>query len=315
MTKHFLLLLFVTISFILSAQNTYSISGTITDTSGMPLLASTIMLMDMDTTYEDFSRTNGEGKFEFKKVKKGNHLLRATFMGTIPVTLNVSYNGSDIELGTIVMKEISTELMEVVIKAARAPIKLRGDTIEYDASTFRVPEGSSVEDLLKRLPGIQVDQNGNITSDGNNVSRVTVDGKEFFGSDPKAATKNLPAEGISKVQVFDNKSEEEEITGVEDGSSQDKTMNLELKEDFKKGAFGKVTAGAGSDDRAELKGNYNRFNDKIQFSLIGVTNNTGRNGLSWDDYQGFMGSESFSFDNEGVSHLSKINKNGHGGFP
>ena len=308
MTKQYLLLLFVTISSFLSAQNTYSISGTITDTSGVPLLASTIMLMAMDTTFEEFSRTDGEGRFEFKKVERGNHLLRATFMGSIPVTLNVSYDGSDIDVGTIEMKEISTELMEVVIKAARAPIKLRGDTIEYDASTFRVPEGSSVEDLLKRLPGIEVDQNGNISSDGNSVSKVTVDGKEFFGSDPKAATKNLPAEGISKVQVFDNKTEEEEITGVEDNSNQNKTMNLELKDDFKKGAFGKVTAGVGTEDRAELKGNYNRFNDKIQFSLIGVANNTGRNGLSWDDYQGFMGSESWSFDDEGVYGF------GNGGF-
>ena len=162
-----------------------------------------------------------------------------------------------------------------------------------------MPEGSTVEDLLKKLPGIQVDQDGDIIADGQNVTEVTVDGKKFFGGDPKAATKNLQAEGISKVQVYDNKSEEEEITGQSNGN-QDKTLNLELKEDYKSGAFGKVTGGYGTESRAELKGNYNRFNDKIQFSLIGVGNNTGRNGLSWDDYSGFLGSQAFSFGDDGI---------------
>jgi len=155
----------------------------------------------MDSTILDFTQSELDGNFEFKRIKKGDHLLKATFIGHVPVTLNVSYIDSDIDLGAIVMKEIATELMEVIVKAARAPIKLRGDTIEYDASTFRVPEGSSVEDLLKRLPGIEVDQDGYITSDGHSVNKVTVDSKNFFGDDPKAATKNLPAEGIAKVEI------------------------------------------------------------------------------------------------------------------
>ncbi len=281
-------------------QKNYDIKGIVTDTLGEPLLGSTIMLLDMDSVYVDFARTELDGAFQFKKIPQGDHLVRITFVGFIPVTKNVSYRGKDIDLGTVELKEIATELMEVVIKAAKAPIKLRGDTIEYDATTFKVPEGSTVEDLLKRLPGIQIDQDGEIMADGQNVSRVTVDGKKFFGGDPKAATKNLQAEGISKVQVFDTKTEEEEITGESSTANQDKTLNLELKEDYKSGAFGKVTGGYGTEDRGELKGNYNRFNDKIQFSLIGVANNTGRNGLSWDDYQGFMGSQAWSFGDEGT---------------
>ena len=123
-------------------------------------------------------------------------------------------------------------------------------------------------------------------------SNRTVDGKSFFGNNTQAATQNLPAEGISKVQVFDQKTEEQEITGTT-SSNQDKTMNLELKEEFKKGGFGKVVAGIGDRSRAELKGNYNRFNDKIQFSIVGVGNNTGRNGLGWNDYQDFLGSNTW----------------------
>ncbi len=298
--KYYLLplLLIITISGL--AQNNYNIKGIVTDTLGEPLLGSTIMLLDMDSIFVDFSRTEIDGSFHFKRIPKGDHLMRITFVGFIPETRNVSFRGRDIDLGTIELKEIATELMEVVIKAAKAPIKLRGDTIEYDASTFKVPEGSTVEDLLRRLPGIQVDQDGEIMADGQNVNKVTVDGKKFFGGDPKAATKNLQAEGISKVQVFDTKTEEEEITGESNNTNQDKTLNLELKEEYKSGAFGKVTAGYGTEERAELKGNYNKFNDKIQFSLIGVANNTGRNGLSWDDYQGFMGSQTWQFNDEGT---------------
>jgi len=283
-----------------SAQKTYNITGTVVDTAGTPLIQSTVMLLDMDSTFLSFSSSDIDGKFALKKVKKGDHLVKVTYLGHIPVTRNASFTDGDVDLGQIVMKEISTDLMEVIVKAARAPIMMRGDTIEYDATTFRVPEGSSVEDLLKRLPGIEIDQDGSISSDGHSVTNVTVDGKKFFGDDPKAATKNLPAEGISKVQVFEETTEEEEITGTQDKSNQNKTMNLELKDDFKSGAFGEIAAGAGDLDRFEIKGNYNRFNDKVQFSLIGVSNNTGRNGLSWNDYQGFMGSESWSFGDDGI---------------
>lgn len=283
------------LNFCFSQSTDYQIKGILEDTLGNPLIYSTILLLEMDSTMVDFTRSEMDGSFKFDNVPTGNHLVKSTYVGYLPLTVNASSpDGENLDLGILKMAEIAEELMEVVIKAAKAPMKMRGDTIEYDASTFKVPEGSSVEDLLRRLPGIEIESDGSIQADGKDVSRVTVDGKSFFGSDPKAATKNLPAEGISKVQVFDTKTEEEEITGST-SESQDKTMNLELKEDFKSGGFGKVIAGIGDVDRKELKGNFNRFNKKIQFSIVGVGNNTGRNGLSWDDYQDFMGSQSFNF--------------------
>jgi hypothetical protein len=275
---------------------TYQIDGVVEDTLGNSLIFATVLLLEKsDSTMVDFTRTEMDGSFRFKDVPRGNHIVKATYIGYLPLTIPVNAGQEKkINLGTVKMSEIASELMEVVIKAAKAPMKMRGDTIEYDASTFKVPEGSTVEDLLRRLPGIDIESDGSINADGKDVDEVTVDGKSFFGSDPKAATKNLPAEGISKVQVFDSKSEEEEITGSV-GEAETKTMNLELKEDFKRGGFGKVVAGIGDVNRKELKGNYNKFNDKIQFSLVGVGNNTGRNGLSWDDYQDFMGSQSWNF--------------------
>lgn len=283
----------------LTAQSDYKIKGILEDTLGNALIYSTVLLLEKsDSTMIDYTRSAMDGSFEFKDVKAGQHLVKTTYIGFLPLTVDASSQGEDVDLGLMQMTEIAEELMEVVIKTAKAPMRMRGDTIEYDATTFKVPEGSTVEDLLRRLPGIVVEADGSINADGKDVDKVTVDGKSFFGSDPKAATKNLPAEGVSKVQVFDSKTEEEEITGTV-GESENKTMNLELKEDFKSGGFGKVTGGIGTEDRAELKGNYNRFNSKAQFSLVGVANNTGRNGLSWDDYQDFLGSQSFRFDSGG----------------
>ena len=300
MQRLLLLLVFIisTTSF-LSAQSNITIKGIVTDTLDNPLIQATVLLLEKkDSTMVSYTRCELDGSFKFKEVGQGDYVVKTTYVGFIPQVTNANTTqGKNLDLGQIKMEELAEELMTVVIKAAKAPIVMKGDTIEYDASTFKVPEGSTVEDLLRRLPGIEVEQDGSIIADGQDVNRVTVDGKSFFGSDPKAATKNLPAEGISKVQVYDTETAEQEITGLK-SSDADKTMNLELKEEFKKGGFGKVVAGYGTKDRAELKGNYNKFNDKIQFSLVGVGNNTGRNGLGWDDYQDFMGSNSFNFGSE-----------------
>src|SRR5690606_34210182 len=160
-----------------------------------------------------------------------------------------------------------------------------------------VPPGSTVEDLLRRLPGIEVDADGNIKAQGKDVKRVYVDGKTFFGDDPKAATKNLGAETLSKVQVYNEQSEQAKLTGVDDGKKE-KAMNLELKDEYKKGSFGKITGAAGTDDRWAARGNYNRFNQKEQISFIGYGNNINQTGVNWEDYGEFKGQSTFSdFDN------------------
>lgn len=300
MKKAYLLFICMTMSIILFSQNNSRINivGKATDTLSVPLNYASVLLLDpKDTSLISYTHTGTDGRYEFKNLKAKKYLVKVTYVGFIPVfAIADGTDGKDINLATLKLKEIASELMEVVIKAAKAPISIRGDTIEYDASTFKVPPGSTVEDLLRKLPGIEVDADGSIKSQGQNVTKVTVDGKRFFGSDPKAATKNLPAEGITKVQVYNQETEETKLTGTS-STQPEKAMNLQLKDEFKKGGFGKVVAGAGTDDRRELKGNYNKFNDREQFSLVGVGNNTGRNGLSWDDYQDFKGSQSFNWDN------------------
>ncbi|MBX2954205.1 MAG: TonB-dependent receptor [Leadbetterella sp.] len=292
--KKILLLLFISFQ---ALSQSYSIRGSLVDTTGAPLEYATLFLLNpSDSTMLTFGRTDAVGKFEFKGVKKADVVLQATFVGYLPYKQLIKFDPSVLsrDLGTVKMKPIDQELYEVVIKTAKAPMSFKGDTVEYDASKFKVPPGSTVEDLLRRLPGFQVDGDGNIKAQGENITKVLVGGKRFFGSDPKAATKNLPSEAISKVQVFNDASEQSKVTGVSDGKTE-KTLNLELKDEFKKGAFGKFTAGAGTEERVLAKGNYNRFDDKNQLSIIGFGNNINQSGLSNDDYQDFRGSQSYNW--------------------
>ena len=278
----------------------FMLQGRAVDTAAAPLPASTVMLLSpKDSSLVNFTRTDEKGAFSFKNLKAGTYVLKISFVGFLPYNQVIKPTGEAvIDLGALKLKPITKELLEVVVRTAKAPLTIRGDTIEYNASSFKVPPGSTVEDLLRKLPGVQVDQDGNIRAQGQEVKRVTVDGKNFFGNDPKQATKNLQAESISKVQVFNDKTDQAKLTGVDDGKKE-KTVNLELKEEFKKGGFGKVTAAAGpaSNDlpaRAEIKGSYNKFNAKNQFSLVGLGNNTNQQGLSYNDYQDFRGSNSYN---------------------
>ncbi|NOT38288.1 MAG: TonB-dependent receptor [Saprospiraceae bacterium] len=287
------------VSELISQSGTGTIKGTIKDTTGESLMLASVMLLDpSDSTLLEYIQADKEGKFEFRSVRFRNYLLKVNYVSYLPLQIPIQLQSRELDLGILRMSPISKELFEVVIKAAKAPMTIKGDTIEYDASTFKVPAGSSVEDLLRKLPGMEVDVQGNITAEGKNVNRVTVDGKSFFGGDPKAATKNLPAEGISKVQVFTDQTEEEKITGRKRLNA-DKAMNLELKDEFKKGGFGKIIAGVGTENTKELKGSFNKFDTKHQFAILGSGTNTGRNGLSWNDYQDFKGSSSFNWGDDG----------------
>lgn len=282
------------------SQGRFSMKGIIADTAGAGLPEATVMLLlPKDSSLVNFGRTAKDGSFEFKNLKRITYLLKVSYVGYLPFQQSVVPNDGDVtNVGKVDMKYLNQDLYEVVIKTARAPLSIHGDTVEYDPRAFKVPPGATVEDLIRRLPGMQVDAEGNIKAHGEDVKRVTVDGKRFFGDDPKMATKNLPAEAINKVQVFNGKSEQSKATGIEDGK-REKTVNLELKDSHKKGGFGKAIAGVGTDSRLEGKVSYNKFDDKQQFALLGFGNNTNQTGLSQNDYQDFRGSQSFNWGDDG----------------
>jgi outer membrane receptor protein involved in Fe transport len=299
---HSLLAMLVISTTFLFSQNPSKVTlkGMVQDTAGIDQPFATVMLLNpKDSALINFTRGDDKGYFEFKNVKNSEYVLKISFVGYIPYQLTVLPSANAVnDLGGLRMKPITKELMEVVIRTAKAPLSIRGDTIEYNASSFKVPPGSTVEDLLRRLPGIEVDAEGNIKAQGKDVKKLYVDGKTFFGDDPKAATKNLDAETISKVQVFNEKSEQSKLTGVDDGKKE-KAMNLELKEEYKKGSCGKLTVAGGNDERWALRGNYNRFNKKEQFSVIGYGNNINQTGVNWEDYGEFKGQNSWNGQDNG----------------
>lgn len=278
-----------------------TIKGTLRDTANRPLEGATVMLLDgKDTSLVSFARSQSTGAFEFKNLANAPYFLKATYMGLQPLNQTIPTQPTEVlDLGAIRMAPIPKELKEVVIKGERDPVTIKQDTIEYNAGSFKVQPNAAVEDLLKRLPGVEVDRNGTVRAQGQQVQRVTVDGKEFFGRDPKMATKNLPADVVDKVQVFDRKSDQAQFTGIDDGQ-REKTINLSLKEEKKKGIFGNITAGVGDASRYSLKGNLNRFSKTRQLSFLGMANNINQQGFSIDDYMNFTGASQRMMSGGGV---------------
>src|SRR5690606_23466490 len=181
-------------------------------------------------------------------------------------------------LGNINLVKRYTELGEVVVQNI-IPIVVNGDTVQFNARAFTTKLNATVEDLIKQLPGLQVDKEGNIIAHGKDVHKVLVDGKEFFGTDPKLATRNLTADMIESVQVFEDMSEQAKFTKIDDGN-RSTTINLKLKKDKKKGSFGRALVAAGTEDRYEGNFSLNKFNDDQQFSLLANANNVNKGGMS-----------------------------------
>jgi hypothetical protein len=286
-----LLLFCFLISSQLALAQRISIKGQLLGPDDKPLSSATVILLNpSDSSLVNFGATNSSGNFELKNVKQGNYILKVTFVGykTFSTFISPAPDETLVDIGIGIMEEANTHLDEVVVLAEKAPVQIKGDTIEFNAASFKTKQNDNVEELLKKLPGIEVENDGSIKAQGEQVQRVTVDGREFFGRDPKLATRNLPADAVDKVQVFDKKSDQTEFTGIDDGQ-REKTINLELKEEKRNGVFGNVMGGVGTDSRVTAKTSANRFKKGQQLSFIGLGNNINEQGFSIDDYLNFSG--------------------------
>jgi 5-hydroxyisourate hydrolase-like protein (transthyretin family) len=293
MSKNYLLLLACCLTFINAyAQRNGTVKGTVLDTAARrPVASATITLLQKkDSSLVSFIMTDDKGRFELGSIAAGEYRLLITHLNyhstSRPVTISAAQ--PQVDLHNIVMHDLNRTLNEVVVSGEAPPVTLIGDTVQYNAGSFRTQPNASVEQLLKKLPGVQVDKDGTVKAQGQKVNRVLVDGKEFFGNDPKIATRNLPADAVDKVQVYDKMSDAAQLTGFDDGNSE-KTINLKLKQDKKKGLFGKATAGAGTNDRYEGRFNVNSFKGARQLSAIGMANNTNGEGFSFMDLMNFSG--------------------------
>jgi len=256
-----------------SAQKSGNVKGVVFDTiARQPVPAATItVLQAKDSSLVTFTMTNNRGEFSLANVPYGDYRLLVTHVNYHNVNKYFTVNDAkkNIDLANIEVSDKNKVLEEVVIMAEAPPVTLIGDTVQYNAGSFKTKPNAVVEDLLKRMPGIQVEKDGTVKAQGQEVKRVLVDGKEFFGNDPKIATKNLPADAVDKVQVYDKQSDMAQLTGFDDGQSE-KTINLKLKKDKKKGVFGKVNAGGGTEGRYQGKFNVNSFKGARQMSVIGM---------------------------------------------
>ena len=267
------------------AQN-LSIKGIVTDTISLIKLKNTSVsiLNAKDSTLVRFTRAGGDGSFTMSNLRQGKFILLATYPGYADYVEHFKLDSSKAihDFGKISMILKSNLLKDIVIKGTTAAIKIKGDTTEYNAASFKVEPNAKVEDLLKQLPGIQVDKDGKITAQGQTVNKVLVDGEEFFGDDPTLVTKNLRADMIDKVQLYDKKSDQAAFTGIDDGIK-NKTIDLKLKEDKKNGLFGKLDGGGLNDGFYQGQGMFNMFKGKKKFSAYGTVGNTGKTGLNWRD--------------------------------
>ncbi len=272
------------------AQN-ITIRGKILEKStNLPMESATVYLTTLkDSTIIDYTISDKKGAFSLstKKIKQPV-FLKISYIGYTDYQQQLNELSADKDFGDILIEELPKSLNEVVIKSEAPPVRIKKDTLEFNASSFKVRPDSNVESLLKQLPGVEIDANGKITVNGKEVNNILVNGKPFFGADGKIATENLPAEIIDKVQVTDTKTKEEEISG-QAASSDEKTINLTIQKDKNKGLFGKFMAGKGSDDRYEASGLINYFKDEQKFSFLGSSNNVNSIGFSMDEIFDSMG--------------------------
>lgn len=283
---------------IIFSQFSYSqnatIKGTVIDTAEKTNLHQSVitLLRKEDSTLVKFARADKDGKFTIKNIPAGKFILITTFPTYADFTDELTLSGDSIlDLGQVSLIPKAKLLEEVVVRQNIA-IRIKGDTIEYKADSFKVAEGANVQEMLRKMPGISVDRNGAITAQGQKVEKVLVDGEEFFSDDPAVVTQNLRADAIDKVQSFDKKSDQAEFTGVDDGV-RSKTLNLVMKEDKKKGYFGKVSAGLGTNERTTDEAMINYFKGKKKLAAYGIYSNAGKVGLDWSERDKFTGGNDF----------------------
>ncbi|MBU1822866.1 MAG: carboxypeptidase-like regulatory domain-containing protein, partial [Bacteroidetes bacterium] len=272
-----------------SAQ-TARIVGTVLDsTSKEPVAGAYVSVQDPATTSKPiYTTTDLNGKFEFANLKRQKYLLKVTYLSYSDLTKTVEPTEEVLNLGTLILTEAAKTLNEVKVIGQIQQSQMKGDTTQFNAGAFKTNPDANVEELIQKMPGITV-VNGEVQAQGEKVQRVLVDGKQFFGDDATLALKNLPAEIVDKIEVFDRQSDQAQFTGFDDGNAQ-KTINIVTRSDRNAGKFGKAFAGYGSDNRYIAGGNLNIFGKEKRISIIGLSNNLNQQNFASQDLAGVLGS-------------------------
>ena len=258
------------------------IKGKIIDSDSQPLPGASLTLFHLpDSARSALGVADSDGLFELKGIKTGSYLLVASMTGMDEVKKNIkiqSFNSTN-DLGNLMLRENAITLKETVVTGIRTAVVAKQDTIEFNADSFHTATNSTVDELLKKLPGIEVGSDGSITSNGKSITKILINGKEFFDDDPQMASKNLPSNIVDKVQVVDRKSDFSRLTGVDDGE-EETVINLTVKKDMNNGWFGNVSGGYGINDRYSGSFVINNFHNGNQITILGGLNNVNESGFS-----------------------------------
>lgn len=278
------LVLLLLSTFSIFAQNkVITVSGRVVESdSKEPAAQATVQLLSLpDSAYAAGIASNNQGWFTLPKVKAGKYLLKVSYIGFLTkyVPLHLYANMTEKRVGTIALESDAVMLKEAVITAEAPQVTVKEDTLEYNSSAYRTPEGAMLEELVKKLPGAEIDDEGNVKINGKEVKKIMVDGKEFFGGDVKTGLKNLPVNMIDKLKTYDKKSDLARVTGIDDGE-EETVLDLKVKKGMNQGWFGNASAAVGTEDRYGSNLMLNRFVDNSQFSLIGSANNVNDQGFS-----------------------------------
>ncbi len=286
-----LLVLFFSLGAVVAKSQDISLKGKVADkTDKSPVVGATIKLVSVrDSAQVKLVVTDKNGNFVFNNLNVNGYRLYITFTGYEKIEQRVNLQASNITPLSFSIAKVSTDLGDVTVVAKAAPARQKGDTTEYSANQFKVNPDATAEDMIKKLPGVTVGKDGTVTAMGEQVRKVTVDGRDFFGDDATAALKNLPASVIDKIQVFDKLSDQAQLTGFDDGNSQ-KTVNIVTKSGIKNGQFGRIYAGGGTEGRYSGGGNVSFFKGDRRISLVANVNNINQQNFASQDLLGVTSS-------------------------
>lgn len=305
MKKYFFTVILSLMCGLLSAQAVGTVKGKLIDSIGKQSLknASVEILMAKDSSRSMIGLAKTDGSFEIKNIPSGNYIVRLSFQSYASQSRNIKITkaNQEIDLGNIYLVSTADRLPDVVV--TQSAVQIKKDTVEFSASNFAVKPNAVAEDLLKKIPGIDVDKTGAIKSQGEAVQRILVNGKRFFGDDPKMATKNLPPDVIDKIQVFDDLSDQSKFTGFDDGNRV-KTINITTKKNTSKGYFGKAVAAVGTDGNYDESFNIHRFDGNTQISALGQANNINKQNFTPQDMSGGGGGRGGGGFNSGTSGIT-----------
>lgn len=287
MSLHRLLLacLFASCSFTMAMAQSHEATGTVVDSAtGDPLVGARVAFTFLQDASVKGAVTDRKGAFTVDGLQAGRHGVRISFVGYAPFTTTVTVTNGPMALGTVRLSNSGVDAKEVIVSERAVPMVQKGDTSEFNANAFKVNKDANADDLVQKMPGVTV-TDGRVQAQGEDVRRVLVDGRPFFGNDPNAALRNLPAEIIDKVQVFDAQSDQTRFTGFNDGNTT-KTMNIMTKMGMRNGVFGRATAGYGDADRYKAAGTLNVFDGSQRITLLAQSNNINEQNFSIEDLVG-----------------------------